>query len=127
MPRKTPEWQGASPDTAVPPRVRLRVFEKAYGRCQFCTGVVGVAAMQWQVDHIVPIIAGGDNREDNLQILCDGCHKGKTGKDVADKARVARTRQKHLGIKPRSKGTPMAGTKASGWRKRMDGTVERRR
>lgn len=30
------------------------------------------------VDHIVPLSAGGSNRDDNLQSLCHSCHSHKT-------------------------------------------------
>ena len=33
MSRAVPEWIGKTPDTKVPPRVRLRVFEKHDGTC----------------------------------------------------------------------------------------------
>ena len=79
----------------------------------------------YRYDHIVALANGGENRESNLQILCMECHTIKTRVDVAEKSTVARKRQKHLGIK-RKQSRPMAGTKASGWKKRMDGTIERR-
>jgi len=34
-----------------------------------------------QVDHIVPLFAGGDNAKTNLQVLCHHCHKIKTQED----------------------------------------------
>ncbi len=34
-----------------------------------------------EVDHIVPISAGGKNEESNLQFLCRQCHKTKTNED----------------------------------------------
>jgi len=39
-------------------------------------------------------------------------------------AKADRVLKKNFGLKP--KGRPMPGSKASGLRKRMDGTVERR-
>ena len=32
-----PEWVGETPDTPVPKRVRIRVFERDRGQCQICT------------------------------------------------------------------------------------------
>lgn len=121
--RATEEWIGKSDDTAVPRRVRFRVFILADGQCANCTRKLR-AGDEWQLDHRVALCNGGGNRETNLQILCEGCHKPKTVFDVAEKSRTYHKRAAHLGIK--RKGHPMPGSRASGWRKRMDGTVERR-
>ena len=118
--RSTEEWRGASPNSAIPPRVRLRAFERADGHCQLCTRKI-VAGERWIADHIVALINGGENRETNLQVICDWCdRKVKTPADVAEKARTARIRAKHLGIKKRS---TFACSRDSKWKKRIDGTV----
>ena len=85
----------------------------------------GWRGLRAEFDHMIPLILGGEHRESNLTLLCHECHAAKTKLDVKLKAKVARVRQRNLGIKKR-KGRPLPGTKASGWRKRMDGTVERR-
>ena len=123
MPRSVPEWIGTTPDTAIPARVKLRLSNK-FLDCAGC----GSFMASWesrQFDHIIALINGGENRESNLQVLCNMCHQLKTAVDVAEKAVVARKRKKALGIKAKPK-RPLMGTVASGWRKRMDGTVERR-
>lgn len=118
--RSTEEWRGATPDSAIPPRVRLRAFERADGQCQLCTRKI-VAGERWIADHIVALINGGENRENNLQVICDWCdRKVKTPADVAEKARTARIRAKHLGIKKRS---TFACSKDSPFRKKINGTV----
>ena len=124
MVRKVTEWYGATDDQAPPVRVRLRVFDAAHGRCHVCSRKI-LAGEYWQLDHVVALINGGRNAEGNLAPACRNCCYGKTAEDVAEKSRVARIRSKHLGLhKPKSR--PMPGSKASGLRKRMNGTVERR-
>lgn len=123
MPRSVPEWVGKTDDTKVPPRVRERVFRRQQGICPYCNIPMWPGAI-FQADHRIALINGGQNRENNLVVVHTNCHRLKTDRDVAEKAKVARVRQKHLGIKRNSK--PMPGSKRSGWRKRMDGTVERR-
>ncbi len=124
MPRKVPEWIGKTVDIAIPPRVRLRVLERDNNSCAVChTPIHG--GVRWETDHIKAIINGGQNRESNLQTLCKVCHIIKSKGDVAMKAYTAQLKSKHLGLK-KSRWPAMAGTKRSGWRKRMDGTVERR-
>ena len=56
-----------------------------------------------QADHIVALVNGGENRERNLRCLCSWCHKNKTADDVAEKAKTAAVRKKHLGIKTPSR------------------------
>jgi 5-methylcytosine-specific restriction enzyme A len=120
--RTVPEWIGKTPDTPAPPRVRLRVWDAAGGRCAICGRKIG-AGERWECDHIVALANGGENRESNLRVLCCNCHKIKTRGDVAEKAKIARIRDKHLGIRPHQ-SRPMPGSRASGIRKRMNGIVE---
>lgn len=124
MSRSTPEWIGKTDDTVVPPRVRAGLYLDAGGKCKICTRFIDGCKLTAQADHIIALINGGKNRESNLQLVCNECHAIKTKADVAEKATVYRKRLAHLGLKP--KGRPMPGSKASGLRKRMDGTVERR-
>ncbi|TBW33584.1 HNH endonuclease [Siculibacillus lacustris] len=121
--RTVPEWSGASPDTAIPARVRVRLFEAAKGLCQSC-GVRIRPGNGPEYDHRLALILGGENREGNIDVLCRACHSEKSKADVAAKSKTARIRAKHLGVKTSSR--PMPGSKASGFRKRMDGRVERR-
>lgn len=121
--RKRPEWIGATPDAAIPPRVKLRVFERHGGVCHI-SGRKIAAGERWECDHVVALANGGENRESNLAPALYKPHKAKTAADVAEKAKTARVRSKHLGIKKPKR--PMPGSKASGWKRKMDGTTERR-
>lgn len=122
--RAVPEWRGKSDDTPVPPRVALRVLE-AYGTRCYLSKVEIRPGDQWQVEHVIAIALGGENRENNLAPVLVEPHKLKTACDTKAKSKIANIRKKRFGLK-KAKGRPMAGTRASGWRKRMDGTVERR-
>ena len=87
MPRAVPEWIGATPDTPVPPRVKVRVFDAYSGRCHW-SGRKIAAGDKWDVDHVRALINGGENRESNLApILRDKAHKEKTDRDVAEKVK----------------------------------------
>jgi len=123
MARTTDEWIGASADTQIPPRVRVRVFERAGGCCTVCMRKLGPGDA-WQADHTVALINGGENREDNLRLVCNWCHKGKTRSDVAEKSRTARVRSKHLGIKRPSR---FAASRESNIKQKIDGTLVDRR
>jgi len=123
--RALPEWIGKTPDSVVPPRVRVRIFERFRGRCQCGCNRQIRAGEKWDCEDEIAIINGGQRRESNLRPWLTEHHPKKTARDVAEKSRVYRKRANHLGVKLR-KGRPMPGSKASGLRKKMDGTVERR-
>ncbi len=116
MSRSLPEWIGKTPDQAIPPRVRLRVFERTQGRCAICTRQL--RPRQWDCDHRVALVNGGEHRERNLVPVCtDPCHRDKSKNDVAEKSSVYRRKLSAAGIRKRK--TPMRG-----WR-RFDGTPVR--
>lgn len=121
MSRELPEWIGASDDTPPPPRVKLRVFKRYGGVCQTCFAKIMSGP---EFDHRIALINGGENRESNLVPAHPKCHKAKTREDVAEKSANARTQLHHYGI--RKAKNPMPGSRASGLKKKMNGTVERR-
>jgi 5-methylcytosine-specific restriction protein A len=110
MSRSVPEWIGKTPDSVPPPRVRLRIFENAKGRCHI-SGRPIRAGEAWQCDHIIALINGGANVESNLAPALTAPHKVKTKEDLAEKSKVYRKRAKHLGIKAKRKPIQSAGFK----------------
>jgi 5-methylcytosine-specific restriction enzyme A len=116
--RSVPEWIGKTPDTPVPPRVRLRVFERYGGVCYLSGRKIGPAD-KWDLEDIVALCNGGENRESNKAPALKDKHKEKTVLDVAEKAKVYATRSKHLGLKRSS----MPGGRNSAWKKKMNGQV----
>ncbi|HLL28515.1 MAG TPA: HNH endonuclease [Xanthobacteraceae bacterium] len=101
--RSVPEWIGKTPDTPPPPRVKDRVFRRYEGKC-YLTGRKIFPGDHWDCDHIKAIINGGENRESNLApALKDKPHKEKTRRDVREKSRAARKRQRHRGIRGRKR------------------------
>lgn len=99
MSRSVPEWIGKSPDSAVPPRVRLRVFLRYEGRCQCGCNRPIRTGEQWDLEDTIALVNGGQNRESNKKPWLNEHHKGKTKKDVAEKSRVYRKAAKYVGIK----------------------------
>lgn len=105
MARSTVEWRGKTDDQAIPPRVKIRVFDKAEGRCSHCTLLIHGSLLP-AYDHIVALVNGGENRESNLTLLCVPCHKVKTKIDVAEKSQVYYKRKKAIGIRRKRKTIP---------------------
>ncbi len=119
MARDVPEWIGKTPDTKVPPRVRLRVFEKYGGKCYLSGRKIGPAD-KWDLEDIVALINGGENRESNKAPALKEAHKVKTARDVAEKSKVARIRAKHLGIKRQGRGFPKPPPGYNPWTRRIE-------
>jgi hypothetical protein len=76
-------------------------------------------------EHVIPDGLGGEPTLENCKVHCRVCADRKTfTEDNPRMAKADRVLKKNFGLKP--KGRPMPGSRASGIRKRMDGTVERR-
>jgi 5-methylcytosine-specific restriction endonuclease McrA len=120
MSREVPEWIAKNDNTAIPPRVKARVYLLAGRRCGHCTRFIDGSRLVGEYDHVVPLILGGAHRESNLQLLCSECHAVKTKFDIKLKAKVARVRKRHLGIKKPSK---FACSRNSKFKKKIDGSV----
>lgn len=122
--RSVPEWIGKTPDTPVPPRVKLRVLKRYGYRC-YLSKIEIKPIDKWEIEHVIAIINGGENRECNLAPALKVAHAGKTKVDLAIKAKRDKSQKKRFGItKPKH---PIPGSKASGVKKHLDGTVSCRR
>lgn len=101
MPRSVSEWIGKTDDTAPPPRVRLRIYDRAKGVCHVCNLPIKTGE-SWHADHVKALIEGGENREANLAPAHGHCNLAKAAGEKSRKAKVARTRKKHTGaIRPK--------------------------
>lgn len=121
--RSVPEWIGATPDTPIPPRVKLRVFEAHGGVCHLTNRKIHPGD-DWDADHITAICNGGENRESNLAPALRHAHREKTAEDVNQKAKDDRVRKKHLGIhQPKH---VMPGSKKSRFKRKISGEVVER-
>jgi 5-methylcytosine-specific restriction protein A len=97
--RSVPEWIGKTDDTAIPRRVKARVFLAHGGICHI-SGRKITPADQWDCDHVKALCNGGENRESNLAPALRDKHREKTAQDVDEKSKTERIRAKHLGIWP---------------------------
>lgn len=107
--------------------VKLAAWDRCGGRCEGCG--VKLFPGRFQYDHIVAFAIGGEPTLDNCQVLCSGgratCHGLKTAEQ--DTPRAAKTKRQHaknLGI--RSRRSILDGSRASKWKKKLDGSVVRR-
>lgn len=76
-------------------------------------------------EHVIPDGLGGEPTLENCKVHCKTCADVKTfTEDNPRMAKADRVLKKTFGLE--AKGRPMPGSKASGLRKRMNGTVDRR-
>jgi 5-methylcytosine-specific restriction endonuclease McrA len=69
-------------------RTRLRILREANGLCQ-CEDcrTVGRIRPAHEVDHIVPVWAGGGEGDNNLQAINRECHALKTAREATERER----------------------------------------
>ncbi|MBZ9939182.1 HNH endonuclease [Mesorhizobium sp. BR1-1-16] len=106
-----------------PAKIRQQAFARSQGNCESCGAHLYPGKFAY--DHVIPDALGGEPVLTNCEVLCDNCHGAKTtGTDVPRIAKARNQQRSYIDAKTR-KGRPMPGTKASGLRKKMNGTVER--
>jgi len=104
-------------------RTKLEAYQRAKGRCEECGARLDAGNVDYH--HKNECTMGGDNSPENCMAVCKTCHKRITGQRAPVIAKSNRLRARHLNLE-KPHGRPMPGTKRSGWRKRMNGKVERR-
>ena len=56
--------------TTIPASLRRSVIQRADDRCEYCSiSQVGQVAT-FHIDHIIPVVAGGETTSDNLALAC---------------------------------------------------------
>lgn len=96
MSRSVDEWIGKNDDAMPPPRVRLRIFDAHGGVCHISKRKIRAGEL-WDLDHVIALCNGGENRESNLAPALRDKHREKTADDVKQRAKDDRVRAKHLG------------------------------
>lgn len=103
-------------------QARARVFLGADGRCHVCTRKIAPGE-EWEVEHVVPLSMGGADTPANMHPAHRDCHRPKTAAEARVRAKADRAGKAHAGLKRKSR---MAGSRGSGWKIKMNRTVERR-
>ncbi len=62
--------------TYIPKKLRQQVIDRANERCEYCQTSLELTPVL-EVDHIVPIAAGGKTEIGNLCAACDSCNNRK--------------------------------------------------
>ena len=66
-----------------------RIFEEQNGQCATCKCVlVKQGTGKYHIDHVIPLIRGGSNGPENLQLLCPSCNLRKNQKTPEEWAKA---------------------------------------
>lgn len=65
---------------SISPTLRFEVFKKYNFTCQYCGRKSPDVILE--LDHVVPKVEGGDDREENLTCSCWECNRGKGGRHL---------------------------------------------
>lgn len=98
MPRSVKEWIGKTDNTAIPPRVKQRVYDRDNGACHICKLAIK-SGETWHADHVKALIEGGENRETNLAPTHAHCNLAKAAGEKTRKAKVQRMKEKNSGAR----------------------------
>ncbi len=66
--------------TTIPKNLRKRIRERAGNRCEYCLSHQNYVMGKLQIDHVLPIVKGGTDAEDNLCLACELCNQYKWAK-----------------------------------------------
>lgn len=113
----------ATPRRRLTPQQRAKIFVAHDGKCHKC-GRNLHPGDKWTIAHIVALELGGTNDPDNLAPECEWCKPVVDREDHAKAAKARRTRTRHIGAHRPKRIMP--GSRASRWKKKMDGTVVER-
>lgn len=103
-------------------KTKAAIIARANGHCEKCSAALKPG--EGEVDHVLPAALGGEPTIANGRLICRACHKEKSASDVRRIRKADRQRDKNTGAM-RTKN-PMPGSRASKFKRRMDGTVELR-
>lgn len=110
---------------SISAKERLRLFQMHGGICHLCEGRIQVGEV-WELSHDIPLELGGADDDANRKPAHKKCHRNHTSTvDQPNIAKAKRRELRHHGIKKRT-SRPIPGSKASGWRKPMNGPPVRR-
>ncbi len=103
---------------------RLAILEAHGCRCYLSGAVIDPVKDRWELEHVIPLAGGGTDDDDNLRPVLAWAHLEKTKQDLARIAKGKRIEQKHKGAHRSAR--PMPGSRASRWKRKMDGSVVER-
>jgi hypothetical protein len=107
------------------PRTKLDAWGRSGGRCECGCGQLIHVGEGPEYHHRIPCALGGEPSLANCAVLRRGCHLTiTTGEDMPRIVKARRLAKKQANITGRK--AIMPGSRLSAFKRRLDGTVERR-
>jgi len=103
---------------------KLQMYIAAKGICCLCGQKINGVKEAWD-EHVNPLWLNGDNSAPNRAPAHEKCAKAKSAAESTQRSKIRSKAEKHFGAKD-TRSRPMAGTKRSGWKIKMNGKAERR-
>ena len=107
---------------------RTQLFVEHGGRCCVCQMKIKPGE-SWIDEHIKPLWLAQEGEDHNAWSnrapAHVSCARDKTAKEAKTRAKGRRVAEKHVSGRV-AKGKPMPGSRASKWKRKMDGSVVRR-
>ena len=104
--------------TTITGKRRAEIFRDAGGMCHLCARKIAEGEA-WEVEHPKPLGLGGADDASNWRPAHVDCHAGKTRSDIRIMRKADRQMKAAAGVK--RKRNPMPGSKASKWKRTIDG------
>ena len=99
------------------PAQRAAIVAAQDNRCTLCACEGG----PWEYDHVIPLALGGLDAVENLEAVCQPCHRIKTKADVRQIAKAKRQKRSHEeGRGRKRRGAKIHSRPFRAWRS-MDG------
>ena len=77
------------PRRSVSTKCKREILNRQKGLCRFCGSRISLEPYcNADADHIIPVNYGGKTNEDNIQLLCVGCHRHKTSLENSKEKRL---------------------------------------
>ncbi|MEM8527383.1 MAG: HNH endonuclease signature motif containing protein [Bacteroidota bacterium] len=68
------------PKRYISSEIKKIIKERAKGCCEYCLAISAFAFHPFAIDHIIPVVKGGNNNSDNLAYICQHCNNSKYDK-----------------------------------------------
>ncbi len=67
----------------IPARLRQLVIQRAVERCEYCGLSQAGQEATFHIDHVIPLVAGGETVPKNLALACVSCSLRKAARQTA--------------------------------------------